>query len=115
MKAEEGYKVMRKAMFVINPKTLTPELKNVFVEVEREEIQKGMRPFNKSSAKIQKKRIKKAVNIVSSRFNNRGRNSRKWFSNSLTSAQYMYEWTSLGRQKQNPCSTLIHAENLGAI
>jgi uncharacterized protein Yka (UPF0111/DUF47 family) len=48
---------MRKAMFVINPKTLTPELKNVFVEVEREEIKKGMRPFEKSSDKIKRQKI----------------------------------------------------------
>ena len=115
MKAKEGYKVMRKATLIYNELLQIHEVKNAFDEVEQEEVKKGMRPFNKSSAKIQNKRIKKAVNIVSSRFNNRGRNSRKWFSNSLTSAQYMYEWTSLGRQKQNPSSTLIHAENIGAI
>ena len=40
---------MRKAMLVINPDTLTPELKNVFVKVEGEEIKKGMRPYEKSS------------------------------------------------------------------
>ena len=115
MKAKEGYKVMRKATLIYNELLQIHEVKNAFDEVEQEEVKKGMRPFNKSSAKIQKKRIKKAVNKVSSRFNNRGRNSRKWFSNSLTGGQYMYDWTSLGIQKQSPCSTLIHAENIGAI
>ena len=55
---------MRKAMFVINPKTLTPELKNVFVEVEREEIKKGMRPYEKSSKKIKEKRTRKVVEKI---------------------------------------------------
>ena len=53
---------MRKAMLVINPETLTPELKNVFVEVEKEEIEKGMRPYEKSSDKIKRKRILKVYN-----------------------------------------------------
>ena len=86
-------------------------IKNVCIDVEKEEIKKGKRSFEKSSETMKRKRIKK----VSSRFNNRGRNSRKWFSNSLTGNQYMYDWTSLGFQKQDPCSTLVHAENIGAI
>lgn len=55
---------MRKAMLVINPETLTPELKNVFVEVEREEIKKGMRPYEKSSKKIKEKRTRKVVDRI---------------------------------------------------
>jgi hypothetical protein len=86
-------------------------IRNVCIDVEKEEIKKGKRSFEKSSETMKKKRIQK----VSSRFNNRGRNSRKWFKNSYTSYQFMYEVTSLGIQKQNPCSKLIHAENIGAI
>jgi len=86
-------------------------IKNICVDVEKEEIKKGKRSFEKSSETMKRKRINK----VSSRFNNRGRNSRKWFSNSLTGNQYMYDWTSLGFQKQDPYSTLVHAENIGVI
>ena len=98
MKAKEGYKVMRKAMFVINPKTLTPELKNVFVEVEREEIKKGMRPYEKSSKKIKEKRSLKVYN----RWNDTNTNRK----GSVTPYQWFNELTSLGEYGKNPLYTV---------
>mgnify|MGYP003112120988 FL=1 len=85
---------MRKAMLVLNPKTLTPELKNVFVEVEKEEIKKGMRPFEKSSDKIKRKRIFKVYN----RWNDTNTNRK----GSLTPYQYFNIHTSLGEYGKNP-------------
>jgi len=89
---------MRKAMHVINPETLTPELKNVFVEVEKEEIEKGMRPFEKSSDKIKRKRILKVYN----RWND-PKNNRK---GCYTSYQWFNIHTSLGEYGKNPLYTI---------
>lgn len=98
MKAKEGNQIMRKAMFVINPETLTPELKNVFVEVEREEIRKGMRPFEKSSDKIKRQRILKVYN----RWNDTNTNRK----GSLTPYQWFNLHTSIGEYGKNPLYTV---------
>ena len=98
MKAKEGYKVMRKAMHIINPETLTPELKNVFVKVEGEEIKKGMRPFEKSSDKIKRQRILKVYN----RWNDTNTNRK----GSLTPYQWFNIHTSIGEYGKNPLYTV---------
>ena len=96
---------------ILNLETMQYDIKGVWHEVEEEEIKKGMRPFEKSSPKIQKKRVNKVIQKVASKYNNRGRNATKWFNKSLTVQQYLYEITSLGHNKQNPLSGLIHLEN----
>ena len=100
---------------ILNLETMQYDIKGVWHEVEKEEIKKGMRPFEKSSPKIQKKRVNKVIQKVASRYNNHGSNAKKWFSKSLTIQQYFYEITSLGHNKQNPLSTLIHLENKGEL
>ena len=100
---------------ILNLETMQHEIKGVWHEVEKEEIKKGMRPYEKSSPKIQKKRVNKVIQKVASKYNNYGTNAKKWFSNSLTVQQYLYEVTSLGHNKQNPLSTLIHFENRGEL
>ena len=89
---------MRKAMLVINPDTLTPELKNVFVKVEGEEIKKGMRPYEKSSDKIKRQRILKVYN----KWNDTNTN-RKGIA---TPYQWFNEFTSLNEYGKNPLYTI---------
>ena len=89
---------MHKGMLVLKPKTWTPELKNVFVEVEKEEIKKGMRPYEKSSDKIKRKRIFKVYN----RWNDTNTNRK----GSLTPYQYFNIHTSLGEYGKNPLYTI---------
>ena len=89
---------MRKAMLVINPETLTPELKNVFVKVEGEEIKKGMRTFEKSSDKIKKLRSL----IVYNRWNDTNTNRKV----SLTPYQWFNIHTSIGEYGKNPLYTV---------
>ena len=98
MKAKEGYKVMRKAMHIINPDTLTPELKNVFVKVEGEEIKKGMRPYEKSSDKIKRQRTLK----VYKKWNDTNTNRK----GSVTPYQWFNEFTSLNEYGKNPLYTI---------
>tara|TARA_B100001029_G_C14635664_1_gene221560 strand:- start:83 stop:352 length:270 start_codon:yes stop_codon:yes gene_type:complete len=89
---------MRKAMLVINPDTLTPELKNVFVKVEGEEIKKGMRPYEKSSDKIKRQRILKVYN----KWNDTNTNRK----GSLTPYQWFNIHTSLNEYGKNPLYTI---------
>jgi hypothetical protein len=103
--SERGLKLMRKAMFVINPKTLTPELKNVFVEVEREEIQKGMRPFEKSSDKIKRQRTKK----VAQKINYLYKRGTVW-----TKSQQADKIHAM-RQCHDTLTKIIHLENIGQL
>ena len=105
MKAKEGNQIMRKAMFVINPKTLTPELKNVFVEVEREEIKKGMRPFEKSSDKIKRQRTKK----VAQKINYLYKRGTVW-----TKSQQADKIHAM-RQCHDTLTKIIHLENIGQL
>ena len=106
---------MWKPTRILNLETMQYDIKSAWHEVEEEEINKGLRPFEKSSPKIQKKRVNKVIQKVASKYNNYGTNAKKWFSNSLTVQQYLYEVTSLGHNKQNPLSTLIHQENRGEL
>jgi hypothetical protein len=105
MKAKEGNQIMRKAMFVINPETLTPELKNVFVEVEREEIRKGMRPFEKSSDKIKRQRTKK----VAQKINYLNKRGTVWVKSQQ--AEQMHAM----RQCHSTETKIIHLENIGQL
>jgi len=100
---------------ILNLETMQYDIKGVWREVEKEEIKKGMRPYEKSSPKIQKKRVNKVIHKVAGKYNNNGVGAKKWFNKSYTIQQYLYEITSLGHNKQNPLSTLIHRENKGEL
>ena len=96
---------MRKKMFVINPETLTPELKNVFVEVEREELKKGMRPYEKSSKKIKEKRTRKFVDKINYLY----KRGTVW-----TKSQQADRMHAM-RQCHSELTKIIHLENIGQL
>jgi|TARA_R100000081_G_C4798557_1_gene162575 hypothetical protein len=73
-------------------------IKNVCTDVEKEEMNKGMRPFEKSSKKIKRQRILKVYN----RWNDTNTNRK----GSLTPYQWFNLHTSLGEYGKNPLYTV---------
>jgi len=89
---------MRKAQLIWNDLLQHHETKYVCVDVEKEEIKKGMRPYEKSSDKIKRQRILKVYN----KWNDTNTNRK----GSLTSYQWFNIHTSLGEYGKNPLYTI---------
>ena len=96
--SERGLKVMREAKQIWDELLQHHVIKNVCTDVEKEEVKKGMRPFEKSSDKIKKQRILKVYN----RWNDTNTNRK----GSLTPYQWFNIHTSIGEYGKNPLYTV---------
>jgi len=105
MKAKEGYKVMREAQQIWDELLQHHVIRNVCIDVEKEEVKKGMRTFEKSSDKVKKKRIKKVSKKVSY-LNKRG---------TVWAKSQQAEQMHAMRQCHSTLTKIIHLENIGQL
>ena len=80
-------------------------IRNVCIDVEKEEVKKGMRTFEKSSDKVKKKRIKKVSKKVSY-LNKRG---------TVWAKSQQAEQMHAMRQCHITLTKIIHLENIGQL
>ena len=80
-------------------------IRNVCIDVEKEEVKKGMRTFEKSSDKVKKKRIKKVSKEVSYLYK-RG---------TVWAKSQQAEQMHAMRQCHSTLTKIIHLENIGQL